>query len=127
MITKNSKIKKEFRQNVFFSALLGLFIFGIVSTLIVSNWKINKKRTEYNTQLEILQEQLQQLENQKAGLQEQILQTSEEEYLEEQARENFNLKKPGEEVVVVLPPEEEEIKAPEKEFWKNIWDKIKFW
>lgn len=112
---------------MFFSVLLGLFIFGIVSALIVSNWKINKKRTEYITQLKILQEQMQELELKKEQLQAQIFQTSEEEYLEEQAREKFNLKKPGEEVVVVLPAEEEEIKAPEKDFLENIWDKIKFW
>ena len=126
MVTKDAKRKKDSWQIIFFSILLGALILVVVTFLIVSNWKINQKRAEYNVQLENLQEQLQLLEIKRQQLQAQTSQTSEEEYLEEQAREKFNLKKPGEEVVAVLPPEEEG-EEPEKGFLGKFWDKIKFW
>ena len=127
MLAKSKKIKKVHRQNIFFYVLFGVLLFGVMSFLVVSNWKINQKRAEYNAQIENLQEQLQELETKRQQLQSQISQTSGEAYLEEQARERLNLKKPGEEVVSVLPAEETTIKEIEKGFWKQIWDRIKFW
>jgi len=127
MIAKDEKIKKASRHNVFFSVLLGVLIFTVIGFLIVSNWRINQKRTEYNAQLEILRTELQALETKRQQLQAQIYQTSEESYLEEEARERFNLKKPGEEVVIILPAEEEDSAEQEKGFLEKVLDKIKFW
>ena len=127
MITKDRKTKKGSRQNIFFSVLLGVLLLVVVGFLIVSNWRINQKRAEYQAQIEALQAELQALEIKRQQLQAQIFQTSEGEYLEEQARETFNLKKPGEEVVTVLPAEEETTGESEKGFWGKVWDKIKFW
>ena len=115
------------RQNIFFSVLLGVLLLVVVGFLIVSNWRINQKRTEYQAQIEVLQAELQALEIKRQQLQSQISQTSEGEYLEEQARETLNLKKQGEEVVKVLPAEEETTGEPKKGFWRKVWDKIKFW
>ena len=127
MITKDKKIEKESRQNLFFSVLLGVLIFVVVGSLIAANWRINQKRDEYQSQLEVLQAELQALEEKRQALQAQIYQTSEEEYLEREARETFNLKKSGEEVVAILPAEEEEGGEQEQGFWETIWDKMKFW
>lgn len=127
MLAKGKKIKKAHQQNIFFSVLLGVLLFGVISFLVVSNWKINQKRAEYSAQIENLQEQLQELETKRQQLQAQISQTSGEAYLEKQARERLNLKKPGEEVVSVLPAEETTIKELEKGFWEQVWDRIKFW
>ena len=136
MIAKFKKTKKtrfarearrESRHNIFFSVLLGVLIFAVVGSLIVANWRINQKRTEYNARIEILQAELQALEIKRQQLQAQISQTSEQEYLEKEARERFNLKKSGEEMVVILPAEEEKEPEEEKGFWQKVWDWIKFW
>ena len=129
--TKKARFAREARrgsrQNIFFSVLLGVLLFVVVGFLIISNWRINQKRTEYQAQIEVLQAELQVLETKRQQLQAQIFQTSEESYLEKEAREQLNLKKPGEEVVTVLPAEEETTGEPEKGFWGKVWDKIKFW
>ncbi len=127
MVAKNKKTRKRSWQTVFFSVLLGVLLLIVVGSLLVSNWRMTQRRQELNSQLESLQEQLQALEIKRQQLQAQISQTSEESYLEKEARETFNLKKPGEEVVTILPAEDEEGKGQEKGFWGEIWDKIKFW
>jgi len=127
MVAKNKKTRKRSWQTVFFSVLLGALLLIVVGSLLVSNWRMTQRRQELNSQLENLQEQLQALEIKRQQLQAQISQTSEESYLEKEARETFNLKKPGEEVVTILPAENEEGREQEKGFWGNIWDKIKFW
>lgn len=127
MVAKNKKIKKGSKQNIFFSVLLGVLIFVVVGSLIVANWRNNQRRAEYNAQIKILQEELQALEFKRLQLEAQISQTAGDDYLERQARERFNLKKSGEEVVVVLPAEGEENQKQEKSFWEKILDKIKFW
>lgn len=127
MITKNKKTKKESGHNLFFSILLGVLIFVVIGSLIVANWRINQKRDAYESQVGALQIELQALEIKREQLQSQIYQTSEEEYLEKEARETFNLKKSGEEVVAILPAEEEGGGESETGFFEKIWDKIKFW
>ena len=127
MVAKKQRIKKTSRQNLFFSVLLGSAILIIVGYLVVSNLMINQKRAELEYQRRVLEEKIQELELKRQGLEAQISQTLEEDYLEKEAREKLNLKKPGEEVVAVLPSEEEEKKAEERGFWEKILDKIKFW
>jgi len=127
MLAKNQKIKRESRQNIFFSVVLGLLIFVVVGYLITSNLKINARRAELNLQLGKLQAELNDLEVKKAQLQAQISQASQDEYLEKEARDTFNLKKPGEEVVAVLPAEEGGGGQEERSFWEKVMDKIKFW
>lgn len=122
MVANSNKNKKE---SLFFSILLGVLVFIVIGFLIVSNWRINQRRTELNSQLQSLQQELQDLESEKAQLESGLLKISEESNLEEEARERFNLKKEGEEVVAVLPAEEEDQKE-ERGFWQKIWDRIKF-
>ncbi len=91
----------------------------IIGFLIVSNFRINQRRTELNSRIGELKEKIQVLEAKRQELQARISQSDEESYLEKEARERFNLKKPGEEVVKVLPPEQktEEAQKPEKKWW----------
>ena len=123
MVAKSDKNKKE---SLFFSILLGVLVFVVIGFLIVSNLRINQRRNELNSQLQSLQQELQALEAKKTQLESDFSESSEESYLEKEARERFNLKKPGEEVVAVLPAEEEEGGVEEKGFWQKIWDRIKF-
>lgn len=120
-------MKNESRQTIFFSVFLGVLFFTVVGYLVVSNLKINSRRAELNSQLIKLQTELNELEAKKAQLQAQVSQVTEEEYLEKEARETFNLKKPGEEVVTILPAENNESAKTERSFWEKIADKIKFW
>ena len=64
-----------------------------------------------------LQEQLMILEERSKDLQFQTAQSEAEDYLETEARERFNLKKPGEKVVTVLPSEEEDGENTERKWW----------
>ncbi len=127
MIAKNKKIKNESKQTIFFSVLLGILLFTVVGYLVASNLKINSRRTELKSQLMKLQAELNDLEAKKAQLQAQVSEATNDEYLDKEARETFNLKKPGEEVVTILPAEGNQSPQKEESFWKKIWDKIKFW
>ena len=109
MIAKNRRIKKKGSYRaVVFPVLIGILLFGIVSFLIVSNLRINKRRAELTSQIEVLKKEIQIFEEIKAQLQAGIAQTESDIYWEEKTREQ-GYQKPGEETVVVLPPEEEEM------------------
>ncbi len=117
MIAKYKKNKKESQSSVFFSILLGIIILIVIGFLVISNFKINQKKAELTSQIETLREEVRILEERRQILEARIFQAGKEEYLEWEARERFNLKKPGEGVVIILPPEEKNdvIKEKEKE------------
>ena len=127
MIAKNKKIKNESKQTIFFSVLLGVLIFTVIGYLVVSNLRINARRTELKAQLIKLQTELNALEAKKSQLQAQVSEATNDEYLDKEARETFNLKKPGEEVVTILPAENNVNGQKEASFLEKIIDKIKFW
>jgi len=127
MIAKSKKIKSESKQTIFFSVILGVLFFTVIGYLVVSNFKINSKRAELNSQLIKLQAEFNALEAKKAQLQAQVSESTNDAYLEKEARDTFNLKQPGEEVVTVLPAESNENPQKEQNFWQKIVDKIKFW
>ncbi len=127
MIAKNKRIKKDGRfQNIFFSVIIGIFLFGVIGFFVSSNIKINQKRTEMIGRIEELKKEIEVLEKKNEELQSGIIQTGSESYWEEKMREQ-GYKKPGEEAVVVLPPEEqqEESAGEEKNFWEKIFDPVK--
>jgi len=130
MIAKYKQIKKQSWQTIFLSVLLGSLVLSIVSLLVVSNLRISKKRTLLDSQIDKLKAEISAAEEKKQQLEAQLNQSSREDYLEKEARETFNLKKPGEEVVTILPQEEkpqqeeEEIKqwlAPLETLLKRIF------
>ena len=119
MVAKFKPEKKTSWQKIFFSILLGVVPLVVMVFLIVSNFRINQKRMELNSRIEELKQEVQATEEEIQALQAQISQSGQESYLEKEARERFNLKKPGEEVVKVLPLEENTTIAPhpEKKWW----------
>jgi len=123
MIKKKHKRKKAFR-NIFISLLLGSLLFIIVIFLIISNWKINQRRTELNQRILKVQQEIQVLEERNRQLKAGIAQTLESDYAEEVLREKGLYKKKGEKMIVILPLEEEGEKEKEE---KNLWQKIQEW
>ena len=123
MIKKKHKRKKAFR-NIFISLLLGSLLFIIVIFLIISNWKINQRRTELNQRILKIQQEIQVLEERNKQLKAEISQTLESDYAEEVLREKGLYKKQGEKMIVILPLEEEGEKEKEE---KNLWQKIQEW
>jgi len=123
MVAKIRKPEKDYLA-IFFSILIGIFLLGLISFLVISNLRISQKRKEMISQIESLKKEIQLLEEKNAQLRAGINQTKNEIYWEERAREQ-GYKKPGEEQIVVLPPEEKnQIISEEK---KNFWQKILEW
>jgi len=121
MITRKIKKRKPYRAIAVFIALalLGLMILGFI---VFSNWQVSQKRTELKAQMEVLKKEIEILEKKNQEFQAGISQISKEDRLEKEARERLGLKKPGEEVVVVLPPEEVDREKDEQE--KNLWQRF---
>lgn len=88
-----------------FSLLVGIVLTGIIGYLAFSDWKIYQKSVELRKKTEILQEEMKKLEIRNAELERMLAETKTDEYRERVARERFNLKKPGEKVIVVVPSE----------------------
>jgi len=136
---KNKKIKKKERvSSLIFSSFLLILILVMIGYLAISNWRTLKKRAEYKKEIELLKAEIQKLERDKEILTKKISQYHKERYLEKEAREKLGLKKPGENVVVVLPPQnlkEKEkpnrskkgLKEKIKEIFDNFFEKINFW
>lgn len=118
MIAKFRKTKKGSWQNIFFAVFLGLLILIVVGFLFFANWQMGQRRRELNSQIEALQKEIQALEEKHQTLEVDLSQSAEESYLEKEARERFNLKKPGEEVVTILPFKEEIQAEKERE---TVW------
>ena len=135
-MSKKSKFSSSFRRKkdtTFFQStlppvLLGLVIFAVIGFLVITNFERNKKRSELNLRIENLKNEIDVLERKRQELSVSISQIPTEEYLEKEARERFNLKKPGEELVVILSPEEneEEMVERQKGFWQRFLEKLGF-
>ena len=115
-------------KTIFFSIFLGILILAAIGFLVFSNLQINKRRTELTLRLESLKKEIEILVEKNQELTAKISKTQKESYLEKEARERLNLKKPGEEMVVVLSPEKSEENETEekKSFWQKFLEKLGF-
>lgn len=122
MIHRKRKIKKgESFKDIFVGTIAAFVIILFIGFLVFSNWRINQRRGELIKQAENLRREIQILEKRNEALKAGISQTESDEYWESKLYEQ-GYKKPGEEVVVVLPPKENE-KGSETEK-KGVWQKI---
>ena len=126
MITKTRK--KRSYQSLFASAFILILTLGLIGFLVISNWKINQRKSELMSIIESLKEEIQTLEEKKAKWQAGIDMIQSEENVETVAKDKLGLKKPGEEVVSIKQEQnEEEVKQEEKKsFWQKIWEKLNF-
>src|SRR3989344_7474693 len=106
MVAKFKTIKKASSwRDIIFPVLMVSILVIIVGFLVVSNYRINKKRAEMGVRIDELKAEIQILEERRQGLEAKISQVDQDSYLEKEARERFNLKKPGEEVVAIIQPD----------------------
>lgn len=123
---KGSK-KRAFDSSQAFSVFVGILFLIPIGFLVFSSWKISKKRADLQAQLEILQKRAEDLEQRKNELKGQVFGSIEENFWEKQVRSQ-GYKKPGEEVAVVLPPDNQvPAKTESKTIFEQILEKIKFW
>ena len=128
---KQNKVLRKERSSLrrFASAcVIGFLILLITGFLIFTNVNIARRRAELTERAEELRKEIQILEQKNQELQAKIIQAEELDFLEEKAREKLGLKRPGEEVIVILPIEEdvEEPVEEEKSFWEKIWNWFEF-
>lgn len=119
-------ITKSRIYSIVFYLILGVVAIGLISFLVISNWRVNQKREELKTRAEELQKEIQFLEERKKHLEAGVIEVSQEEYLEEKIREQ-GYEKPGEQAIVIKKEQEEEEKKPENEpgFWENFFNIFK--
>ncbi len=124
MIAKLKEKKKSKKyKSTFFPFLITLLLLGTISFLIVNNIKIKREKAKFTAQINILRDKISQAEKEKVELENKISQSKSEENLEEMARNQLGLKKPGEGVIIVKKPEEKNNENKEKN--KNWWELIK--
>ncbi len=127
MIAKMKKNKNLHCSLPLFPIFIGGLFLIVIGFLIFSNFNIGRRRTETIERIEVLREEIQILEEKNQELRVEISRAGGEDFLEEKAREQLGLKKPGEEVVVILAPEiEEKPVEKEKTFWEKFWGKLGF-
>jgi cell division protein FtsB len=126
MITKIQKNKRP--AGSVLSSALTVFLVMMAVVLVVSNIKINKRKSEFNDRIEVLRKEIQALEEKNAQLKAAIGETQNQDYAEQILRENLNYKKTGEDVLVVKTAtdtaDEEKNNVQEKSFWERIWEKL---
>lgn len=106
MISKNPRFRKSGREEISGTVLGGFFValfFGITLFLIANNIVISQKRSQLEQKAKELQTQLETLQAQKTNLEQGIGEVKTQEYQEKILREQGLYKKPGEEVITVLP------------------------
>jgi cell division protein FtsB len=131
MIAKSKK-KKSAKiiglKRLAFSPLFFAAVFvAIGGSLFFSNLQMAQRRQELSGTVDELSREIADLGKKNAELKTGIDSVTKETFLEKQAREIFQLKKPGEKVVVIVSPQpSSESSSPEqsKNWWQQILEKL---
>ena len=103
-----------------FTSRISLLILGLVVVWVgTMAGKEFNKRYRLQQQIDVIHTEVTQLEKENRDLAELIQSFQDEGVVELEARRRLNVKKPGEEVVVVLPGNEEEVIAQNEEIYKS--------
>lgn len=120
---KNKKIKL-IKAKIFSVFLICLVLF-IIGFIAITNWRINKRRAELTDRASLLKQEVQKLEEMNKELKEKKVDSESEDYLEKVARDQLDLKKPGEEVIVVQKEPASAEGSGEARKEQSWWDKFK--
>lgn len=128
MITNFGRKKRAVSgRNIFFSVLLGILLIIVIGFLVSTNIRIKQRREKLISRIENLKNEIQILEEKNKELKTKISQSETKEYLEKVAREQFGLKAPGEEVVVISKEKSEGEEGVELKKEKSFWDPRRWW
>ena len=130
VVKKRKKKTKQGLAPVSFVPLIFIVIFFLIGVILLfSNWQMMNRHKELLLRTKALEKEISSLEERNDGLKTGLVSVSEESYLEKEAREKFQLQKPGEKTVTVLPPEgwAKPVSAEEpKNFFEKILEKLGF-
>ena len=98
-------------------------IFSVL--LVIANIKIYKKKQQLTTQIQSLENKIQETKNRNEELKEGIVKSNDSQYIEKVAREELDLQKPGEKVFSFVKAKEEG--KDEKNASKNIFQNLSAW
>jgi len=101
-----------------------LLLAGLIFIFSVSNYRIARERSGNEEKIELLKAELDLLEARKMDLEESLKMADEKEYVERILREDFLMKKPGEEKVVILLDDEEVEAEDDEEVEKSGWQRL---
>jgi len=102
------------------------FVLGVLLLLLVVGSQIKKTHTVYS-EVKVLEQKLSQIEQENIELEAQIGIFEDPQIIDQEARQRLNLKKDGENVVVVLPAEKstaQQQPPQQQEEKKSFWDKF---
>ncbi len=102
---------KETAARVFVVVLFAAFALF----LAVSNIKIKAQRQQIEEKIAQISGRIETLKEEKALFEAKISGKSDPAYLEKEAREKFNLKKPGEQVAIIINSQEQTDKTPQSQ------------
>lgn len=124
MIAKAKQKKNgEPKRTDFLPLLLGVVFLLLAGILLFSNLQMAQRKWELSLRVAEMEKEINNLQKRNDTLKSNIASFSQESYLEKEAREKLQLKKPGEKVVTVLPPEATITPSPVKKPW-NIFEMI---
>lgn len=123
-------INRMKKNNKNYSYLLNsVLIVVLVALFAIFNYRIIKERDGNEERIEKLKYQLSLLEERRSDLEESLIEAEDREYVERILREDFLMKKPGEEKVIILLDESEEViveKEEETSRWQRFREVIPF-
>jgi cell division protein FtsB len=125
MIAKRDKNRKAVsKKDIFFSLLLWALLLSVIIFLGTTNLKTKRRREEIAKKTDAIKEEIAAMEKSNEDLKIKISQGQTKEYLERVAREQFGLKAPGEELVIIYREKGEE-QEPQKEEESGLWEQLK--
>lgn len=123
---KEFQEKRKIRR-IFYSKFLIIIFILLVGFISVSVIKIYKKYKESKMLAEKTEQEVKELEAKKTELESSIAKLQTESGAEKEIRSTLNVKKPGEEAIVIVEKNEESDKIGSKKqgFFSRIWQAIK--
>ena len=108
------------------SSLLGLILIAVLVLVIFSfNYRIYRERDGNQEEIETLKADLEDVKERRVDLETSLDRTEDREHIERVLREDFLMKKPGEEKVVILTQDEKEEQEIEEEEEKTRFERFK--
>ena len=126
-ISKYRKKKEDRLHGLLPTVIFLAILVGGLGFLLFYNVKIGQKKAELEKKAQDLQQRIGELSQRKAELESGLAEVNTTEFQEKILREKGLYKKPGEEVVTILPQEEEKTIQEEQEekVWWNPWSWFK--